>query len=326
MFACQAWSGVQHKAVCRHGLVVKSLLGGKVLGVVFPNFELDDQDLYCSVHKQVMQLSKHPLLGWVYLRLYANNQVITPLRTWLLRESKEVCLVWDEESFAKSKASLERVPGFSPRLYASKHLLSLLDTRVIDCESITNLPEEVEIFNSLAFKIKKLEYLPVYGTPTLSLARLDTTDLEDLTFYRTQPPWDFSSFCKLKSLCIIWPSVTHPFRIVADNLCELRLTNMDKRAMPELPLWLFEMQHLETLVLTLCSIGGSIPSWVGKLTKLKHLELRCNHLCGELPVELEQLSLKTLILSHNKDLSGDIKLQSTTSYNFDGTNVRRVEF
>ena len=67
MLACQAWLGVQNKAVCRQGLVVKSMLGGKVLGVVFPNFELDDQDLYCSVLHQAMQLSRHPLLGWSYL-------------------------------------------------------------------------------------------------------------------------------------------------------------------------------------------------------------------------------------------------------------------
>jgi Leucine-rich repeat (LRR) protein len=94
--------------------------------------------------------------------------------------------------------------------------------------------------------------------------------------------------------------------------------------MPELPLWLFEMKHLESLVLKWCHLEGFIPSSVGKLTKLKHLNLSDNNLCGELPGELEQLCLHTLILTNNKGLSGDIKLQSTTCCNFDGTNVRRV--
>ena len=178
MLACQAWLGVQNKAVCRQGLVVKSMLGGKVLGVVFPNFELDDQDLYCSVLHQAMQLSRHPLLGWSYL---PTIKVITPLSTSLLREAKELCLVWDEKSFDESKAELERVMGFTPILDECEQSLVLTDLRTMDWEGTTHLPEEVEIFNRLVFKIRELEYSSVYDNPMLSLARLDTSDLEEST-------------------------------------------------------------------------------------------------------------------------------------------------
>jgi Leucine-rich repeat (LRR) protein len=234
--------------------------------------------------------------------------------------------VWDEESYATSIANLERVLGFAPVLDESQRSLSLRDDRQIAWKSKTSLPEHVDIFNCLAFKIKKLTYGSVYDNPPLSLARLDTTDLEELTIHRIKTHLDFSSFRKLKRLCILVPPRfgDHPFRIVADNLCELRLVGLDARAMPELPLWLFEMKHLESLLLKWCHLEGFIPSSVGKLTKLKHLDLSDNNLRGELPAELEQLCLRTLILTNNIHLSGDIKLQSTTSYNFDGTHVRQV--
>jgi hypothetical protein len=222
MLTCQAWLGVQHKvvqhkAVCKQGLVVKSLLGGKVLGVVFPNFELGDPDFYWSVLDQAMQCSRHPFLGGSYLRLFVNNnEVCNSWYTWHLRKAKEVCLMWDEESYATSIANLERVLGNTPVLDENQHSLSLRDNSLVDWESETRLPEEVGIFNCLAFKIRKLTYRSTYDNPPLSLVRLDTTDLEELTIHRIKTHLDFSSFCKLKRLCILAPPRfgDHPFRIV----------------------------------------------------------------------------------------------------------------
>ena len=71
--------------------------------------------------------------------------------------------------------------GFTPILDECEQSLVLTDLRTMDWEGTTHLPEEVEIFNRLVFKIRELEYSSVYDNPMLSLARLDTSDLEEST-------------------------------------------------------------------------------------------------------------------------------------------------
>jgi len=66
------------------------------------------------------------------------------------------------------------------------------------------------------------------------------------------------------------------------------------------------MQSMKTLVLRKCSISGSIPSYIGSWTTLKHLDLSFNKLSGEIPPSFANMRGVDYIYLTGNSLTGNI--------------------
>ncbi|KAK1417580.1 hypothetical protein QVD17_26709 [Tagetes erecta] len=145
---------------------------------------------------------------------------------------------------------------------------------------------------------------------------------------------DFNSLCSIQSLKklslatnhlhgTITPNISHctnlqhldladnsfsgqfPWKSVAKliNLTYLSLGDnpFDKT---QFPLEIFNLQNLQTLYLTNCSISGMIPEKLGTLASLHRLELSDNSLVGELPIGLTKLTNLQVLELYDNRLTG----------------------
>ncbi|KAF8391185.1 hypothetical protein HHK36_023487 [Tetracentron sinense] len=88
------------------------------------------------------------------------------------------------------------------------------------------------------------------------------------------------------------------------NLTDLRISDLNGSSIdfPDLQ----DMKNMEELVLRNCWITGSIPDYVGAMTKLKTLDLSFNTLTGVIPGTLQQLSQLVNMFLTNNSLTGAI--------------------
>ncbi|KAK3133141.1 hypothetical protein QOZ80_6AG0532890 [Eleusine coracana subsp. coracana] len=66
------------------------------------------------------------------------------------------------------------------------------------------------------------------------------------------------------------------------------------------------MHSIKTMILRNCSIDGSIPSYIGELANLKHLDLSFNKLSGEIPASFANMGGVDYIYLTGNSLSGNI--------------------
>ncbi|XP_021294052.1 probable LRR receptor-like serine/threonine-protein kinase At1g53430 [Herrania umbratica] len=91
-----------------------------------------------------------------------------------------------------------------------------------------------------------------------------------------------------------------------ENIMEMRIADLYGRNGEVFPFPnISRMRQLETLVLRNCSINASIPSYIGELQALNHLDLSYNKLSGEVPYFSEYGNLTNIFLRANK-LTGSI--------------------
>ena len=95
----------------------------------------------------------------------------------------------------------------------------------------------------------------------------------------------------------------------------------------ELPPELSSLASLEVLDLGYSDVSGSIPAWLGELTRMRSLYLDGNQFEGELPEELGNLvQLELLTLHDNRGLTGELpdsltKLQKLEWFPFHATGL-----
>jgi Leucine-rich repeat (LRR) protein len=116
-----------------------------------------------------------------------------------------------------------------------------------------------------------------------------------------------AAFPKLHTLWLANTKVTATIptemALLSSSLKHLRFGNNEMSG--TVPSELGKLTKLVELGLTASNLTSTIPSELGELTTLQHLRLGNNHLSGTIPIELSHLTnLKVLRLESNRDLQG----------------------
>ncbi|CAN8288110.1 unnamed protein product [Cochlearia groenlandica] len=89
-----------------------------------------------------------------------------------------------------------------------------------------------------------------------------------------------------------------------NNLTELRITDLNGPVFPFPDLE--NMTNIERLVLRNCLIRGSIPDYIGLMSKLKLLDLSLNMLTGPIPDTFQRLDAYNFMFLNNNSLTGQV--------------------
>ncbi|XP_068655129.1 receptor protein-tyrosine kinase CEPR1-like [Aristolochia californica] len=120
---------------------------------------------------------------------------------------------------------------------------------------------------------------------------------------------DLSPLESLKVLNLSYNIFSGDFPVSFTNLTNLEVVDFNEN--PEFSMWklpeeITKLQKLERMILTTCSLRGTIPAFIGNLTSLYDLELSGNYLVGSIPREIGQLKNLRLLELYFNQLSGTL--------------------
>ncbi|KAK9077263.1 hypothetical protein SSX86_005600 [Deinandra increscens subsp. villosa] len=167
-------------------------------------------------------------------------------------------------------------------------------------------------FDSLC-SLKSLERISLGSnllSGTVSTRLSDCRNLQYLdlgmNFFSGEVP-DLSSLTQIKflSLNLSGFSGQFPWKSL-ENLTNLTFLSLGDNPFDEspFPLEILKLQNLNSLYLTNCTIGGTIPEGIENLTLLESLQLSDNNLVGEIPVGVTKLKNLQMLELYNNGLSG----------------------
>ncbi|KAL6658627.1 hypothetical protein ACP70R_004213 [Stipagrostis hirtigluma subsp. patula] len=237
------------------------------------------------------------------------NDPLNHLQTWTNATSpcRFLGVRCDDASGTVTAISLSNMNlsgGISPSV-ASLHGLTRLE---LDSNALSG-PVPPELSGLTRLRFLNLSYNGLTGElPDLSpLTALDTLDVASNSLTGRFPAW-VGNLTGLVWLSVGMngydPGETPPSIGNLKNLTYLYLASCGLTG--TIPDSIFELTKLETLDMSMNSLGGRIPAAIGNLRNLWKIELYKNNFTGELPPELGKLTgLREIDVSRNQ-LSGGI--------------------
>ncbi|KAK7300123.1 hypothetical protein RJT34_10958 [Clitoria ternatea] len=221
------------------------------------------------------------------------------------------------------------ITGSIPQQWATMHLveLSFMGNRLsgpfpkvlTNITTLRNLSIEGNQFSGLIptkiGKLVNLEKLVLSSNaftgalpPALSkLTKLTDLRISDNNFFGRIPDF-IGNWTLIEKLHIHGCSLEGPIPYTISaltRLSDLRITDLKARKSYAFPP-LYNMKSMKTLVLRKCMIKGEIPEYIGRMGKLKMLDLSYNGLSGEIPESFAQLDKVDFMYLTGNKLSGTI--------------------
>ncbi|XP_048441873.1 probable LRR receptor-like serine/threonine-protein kinase At1g53440 [Pyrus x bretschneideri] len=122
-------------------------------------------------------------------------------------------------------------------------------------------------------------------------------------------PEFIGNWSKLQKLDLQGTSMEGPIPYTISSLKDLKelmISDLDGPSMP-FPTLKY-MKNIQIVILRNCSISGTIPNYLGKLTKLLILDLSFNKLTGEIPQTIERAHHLSFLCLSNNILTGEVPI------------------
>ncbi|CAN6561147.1 unnamed protein product [Malus baccata var. baccata] len=122
-------------------------------------------------------------------------------------------------------------------------------------------------------------------------------------------PEFIGNWSKLQKLDLQGTSMEGPIPYTISSLKYLKELMISDLNGPSMPFpTLKYMKNIQIVILRNCSISGTIPNYLGKLTKLLTLDLSFNKLTGEIPQTIERARHLSFLCLSNNILTGEVPI------------------
>ncbi|KAB2623553.1 LRR receptor-like serine/threonine-protein kinase [Pyrus ussuriensis x Pyrus communis] len=122
-------------------------------------------------------------------------------------------------------------------------------------------------------------------------------------------PEFIGNWSKLQKLDLQGTSMEGPIPYTISSLKDLKELMISDLNGPSMPFpTLKYMKNIQIVILRNCSISGTIPNYLGKLTKLLILDLSFNKLTGEIPQTIERAHHLSFLCLSNNILTGEVPI------------------
>ncbi|XP_050141170.1 probable LRR receptor-like serine/threonine-protein kinase At1g53440 [Malus sylvestris] len=165
-------------------------------------------------------------------------------------------------------------------------------------------------------RLTHLERLLLSGNNFTSTIPESYRNLKNLTDFRIggsqlsgKIPEFIGNWSKLQKLDLQGTSMEGPIPYTISSLKYLKELMISDLNGPSMPFpTLKYMKNIQIVILRNCSISGTIPNYLGKLTKLLTLDLSFNKLTGEIPQMIERATHLSFVCLSNNILTGEVPI------------------